>query len=112
MIVEKSEWKVPIENSEEHKKLWDDIIAQQRRDRGRWFYTTSRFFSYVKEDIEYWMYVDEYDSEERYQQWYAAIEEMTETEAFKRFIEKWMALCVKDSMVTTSWTEFEDLRVD
>ena len=102
MIVEKAEWKVPLENSKEHKKLWEEMIAQQRDERGRWFYTTSRFYSYVKGNIEYWMYFDEYESEDKYQKWHAAVYEMTKTEKFKIFIEKWTMLSVKDSMITTT----------
>ena len=112
MIAEKSEWKVPLENSKEHKKLWDSMIAKQKSERDRWFYTVSRFYFYVKDNIEYWMYFDEYDSEDNYQQWHAAFEEMAKAEYFQQFIKDWTALCVKDSMITTTWTELEDLRVE
>ncbi|MHA2156323.1 MAG: hypothetical protein ACXABU_13335 [Candidatus Hodarchaeales archaeon] len=112
MIVEKSEWKVPLESSKEHKKLWDGMIAKQKSERHRWFYTVSRFYSYIEDDIEYWMYFDEYDSEDSYKKWHAEFEEMSKAEEFQQFIKEWTALTIKDSMITTTWTEHEDLRVE
>ena len=112
MIVEKSVWKVPLENSEEHKKLWDKMVAQQRVERERWYYSISRFYSYVEKDIEIWMYFDEYVSKEDYDKGQQALKEMMDTKEFEEFLEKWVALCVKDSMKTSVWTEMKDLRVD
>ncbi len=112
MIVEKTEWKVQSENSKEHKKLWEEMIAQQRAERDRWFYTISRFYSSVENDIENWMYCDEYDSEDSYQKGQTALQEMMEIEEFKHFSDKLLSLIVENSMITTTWTELEDLRVD
>ena len=112
MIVEKSEWKVPLKNSIRHKEIWDMMITHQRAERERWYYSISRFYSYIENDIENWMYFDEYDSKEDYYEGHQVMKEMMNTKMFKEFSKQWMALCVQDSMKTTVWTELKDLRVE
>ena len=101
-----------MRNSKAHEKLWDEMRAKQRAEHDKWLYSPSRFYSFVKDNIEHWVYFEEYESEERYQKWQRIREEMNKNEEFKLFMERWIASCIKDSMVTTSWTEYEALRTD
>ncbi|MHA2224625.1 MAG: hypothetical protein ACXAC8_05445 [Candidatus Hodarchaeales archaeon] len=114
MIVEKGEWKVSLENSEEHLNLWRKMIALQKASRDKWYYTTSRFFSYMEKDasVENWIYIDEYESEDSYEKGKKVMQTMMENEKIKQMIDELMSLCVKDSFTTTSWTEIQELRVD
>lgn len=72
MIFEVGRWKVKKENSEKHLKAIQASVDFQKKNRDRFMFSKSQFYSVLSEtpEEETWLYIDEYHDQATYQKWH------------------------------------------
>ncbi|MHA1354984.1 MAG: hypothetical protein ACTSR1_07425 [Candidatus Heimdallarchaeota archaeon] len=72
MIFEIGRWKVKKENSEKHLKAMQASVDFQKKNRERFMFSKSQFYSVLSEnpEEEIWIYIDEYPDQATYQKWH------------------------------------------
>jgi hypothetical protein len=115
LFIDIGQWQIPVENSEEHRKLARKFVDYQRANRDEWPYKEARFYMMLSEDasVEFWMYIDFFDSPEEFKKMEAVINKMQETDSdMKTTFDRLFELQVPDSWKTTQWTEVDELRIE
>jgi hypothetical protein len=72
LIFEIGRWKVESKNSEKHLKAMQASVEFQEKNRERFLFTKSQFYSVLSEnpDEEIWIYIDEYPDQATYHKWH------------------------------------------
>ncbi len=107
-------WNVRKENSPRQFEVWREMMDYQRSHPEKVYYTRSRFFTDAPKDSseENWMFLDEYESREDYDEWMKATHEDPElVKLMETWFPKWDALVVPGSRKGEVWNEVEKLRV-
>jgi nicotinamidase-related amidase len=108
-------WRVPKEQSDRQRELWQEMMDWQRAHPEKVFYARSRFFTSSNEGQaeESWMFLDEYERLEDYEKWMKTVREDPEMLALTEpFFAKWDPLVVPGSKKGEVWTEVDSLRVE
>ena len=115
MFLDIGHWKISKENSGEFRNLVRKFVDYQRNNREEWPYKKAHFYMIRSNDesVEYWMYIDIFDSHEDFKKMDVVINMMLETDPdMKTTFEKMFALQVPDSWKTTQWFEIEELHIE
>lgn len=115
MFLDIGHWKISKENSGEFRNLVHKFVDYQRNNREEWPYKKAHFYMIRSNDesVEYWMYIDIFDSHEDFKKMDVVINMMLETDPdMKTTFEKMFALQVPDSWKTTQWFEIEELHIE
>jgi hypothetical protein len=113
MLVNIVRWRIPKEQSSRQHELWQEMMDWQRAHPEKVSYTRSCFFTSSKagDSEEEWMFLDEYERPEDYDQWMKTAPEDPEIVALlEPFFAKWDPLVVPGSKRGEVWTEVESLR--
>ena len=111
MIFEIGRWKVKKENSEKHLKAMQASVDFQKKNRVRFMFTKSQFYSVLSEnpEEEIWIYIDEYPDQTTYQKWhnesYLVEIEMNE------ILKNWESVIIRESFTLEVAVSNEDLCV-
>ncbi|MGD9382397.1 MAG: hypothetical protein PVI03_08130 [Candidatus Thorarchaeota archaeon] len=115
MFIDIGQWKISVENSEEFRDLVLKFVNYQRDNRDEWPYKKAQFYMMLSDDesVEFWMYIDVFDSHEDFKKMDAVINKMLETDPdMKATFDRMFALQVPDSWKTTQWSEVGKLHIE
>ena len=114
MFIEKGTWQVPFDKRDDHLNYWKNMTKQQRENRDIWIFKSSRFFKKYnfEESIEYWTFIDEFESEEQFLKMREKISRLLETEEGKNARKIFNSVIVPGSMKLMTYTELKELHVE
>lgn len=109
MVLEIGRWKVQKKNAKEHLETLQQSIDFQKKNLDRFFYEKSQFIKLQSKDEskELWMFIDEYSSQESYNEY---LEEAPIIEIeMAEILEKWGNLIDVESFKTEVFILQSDL---